>query len=87
MRLWDNSGRAAGILLRGLPGVSSIAWSRDGTLIACGLYDGRVLVVTPAGDIVATCTGHTGYVAGVTWLPGAPVLASGAQDATIRIWG
>jgi serine/threonine protein kinase len=75
VRLWDRSGNAIRTILSGLPPVSS-----------AGLYDGRIIIVTPTGKIVATCTGHGGYITGLSWHPQGAILASGSQDATIRLW-
>ena len=91
VRLWDRAGNPVRTALGGLPPVSSVAWGRgtgdqNGGLIAAGLYDGRIIVATPTGKIVATCTGHGGYIAGLSWHPQGTILASGSQDATIRLW-
>lgn len=90
VRLWDSSG-ARGTLMKGLPSVTSVAWSKHinepgGGIIAAGVYDGRVIVCTGTGQVVATCTGHSGYVAGLAWHPTSAILTSGAGDKTIRIW-
>ncbi|MGN9909358.1 nSTAND1 domain-containing NTPase [Phytohabitans sp. LJ34] len=65
----------------------SVAFSRDGHLLASAAADGTVrLWSMPDGQLRATLTGHT---AGVPWMafsPDGSTLATAGEDRTARLW-
>jgi WD40 repeat protein len=65
--------------------VRSVAYSRDGRLIASGSNDQTLKVWDAAsGRLIADCVGHTGFVSAVAFSPDSRLVASGA--GTIKVW-
>jgi Tol biopolymer transport system component len=68
-------------------GVTNLAWSPDGKLLASAGHDNQALIWQVAGEkLVWTLQGHEDYVSGVAWSPDGQMLASGSADGTIRLW-
>ena len=66
---------------------STLAFSPDGSLIACGSEDSTVkLWHTITGELIATFTGHLSNVRQLTFSPDGNILASGSSDGTVRFW-
>ncbi|MEM7125691.1 MAG: effector-associated domain EAD1-containing protein [Chloroflexota bacterium] len=68
-------------------GVMSVAWSPDGTMLASGGSDSKIIlwnVVT--GRQVQLLQGHGFWVLSVAWSPDGTMLASGSEDKTIKLW-
>jgi WD40 repeat protein len=54
-------------------------------LAAC--TDNTLRMIAPAGNTLATMTGHTDWVYAVAASPNGERIASGGGDGSIRIWG
>lgn len=69
-------------------GVHGIAWSPDGTRIATsGHLDGAARVWdVRSGAMLATMVGHVGLVYFLDWSTDGSLIASVAQDHTLRVW-
>ncbi|KAF8756027.1 WD40 repeat-like protein [Rhizoctonia solani] len=69
-------------------GIGSIAFSPDGSSIACGLSDGDlyIRVLQPEARILGPLKGHTRHIHSVAFSPDGLYLASGSWGDTIRIW-
>jgi Tol biopolymer transport system component len=69
--------------------VSSVAWNKEGTLLASGSGDKTVKIWDMSGgSFVEKCTleGHSNWVNSVAWSPDGKTLASGSRDHTVRLW-
>ena len=65
----------------------SVAVSPDGRWLAVGEHDGVVRILRASDrSVVATCSGHTGLVQDLLFLPGKSLLASASWDRTVRLW-
>ena len=65
----------------------SVAFSRDGSVLAGGCEDGTVTLWNPTtGGRLITFQGHTGIVRDVTFSPDGRLLATGSDDGTATIW-
>jgi eukaryotic-like serine/threonine-protein kinase len=67
--------------------LASVAWSRDGRLIATGGWDNTVHIWEPDnGKEVRSLPGHTGAITALAFDPSTERLASASLDQTIKIW-
>jgi WD40 repeat protein len=67
--------------------VTGLSWSPDGSLIALGTWDGRVLVWNVADHSLNNILQqHTGGVHTIVWSPQGDILYSGSYDNTVVVW-
>ncbi|MYA68880.1 T9SS type A sorting domain-containing protein, partial [Candidatus Poribacteria bacterium] len=89
VRLWDvETDTEIGRLWGHIGGVSSVAFSPDGHLLAtAGSIDATVrLWDVDTQTEIAILRGHTGWVNGVAFSPDGKTIASGSHDRTVRLW-
>ncbi len=68
-------------------GCYSLAFSPDGTLIAVGQHERKVMLLDASTlDEVEVLHGHRGGVSALAFSPDGAYLASSSQDGTTRIW-
>ncbi len=88
IRVWDLK---AGTVLHRLRGhrdaIHAMALAPDGTLLATGGYDQRIILWrTQDGEKVRELSGHSGAVFGLAFRADGKVLASASADTTVKLW-
>jgi len=63
-----------------------IAWSPDGTKIACNFYHNISIWDAKTGSILKTLPNYNGIIYSVAWSPDGSKIVSSLDDNTIRIW-
>ena len=64
-----------------------LAWSPDGSRIAAGTSNGRLIVfAADTGQKLQSLGTHAGRVDGLWWSPDSKRLLSSSHDGTVRIW-
>jgi WD40 repeat protein len=66
--------------------IHSLAFSRDGSTLACGADDGLVRLWNRSDEGLKVLAGHWDSVTTVLYSPQDTVLASGSMDCTITLW-
>ena len=68
-------------------GVTSLALSPDGQILASGSLDRTIKIRNlRSKEVVHTLTGHTSGVVSITISPDGQTLVSGSNDKTIKVW-
>ena len=79
-----------GTLRRTLPASAAMtapAWSADGAWLAAGAVSGEItLWDAVSGAIIRRFDGHHGAIRSLAFDPARTLLASGSEDATVRLW-
>lgn len=72
----------------GMPDAFEIAWSADGVFMAAAGTKGNVFVWSPADQNPRHLKGHRKAkdVPALAWHPRNPILATGSDDGTVRLW-
>jgi hypothetical protein len=87
VQLWDLATGSARTLFPGPAWVTSLAFSPDDAILACGDHDNTVWLWAVAnGKALATLTGHTDKVRAIAYRKDGTQVASGSGDTTVRLW-
>ncbi|KAF8603965.1 WD40 repeat-like protein [Ceratobasidium sp. AG-I] len=65
--------------------ITTIAWNKEGSLLATGAYDGIVRVWTYRGELFTVMTQHQGPIFSIKWSK-AGWLLTGSLDETAIVW-
>lgn len=71
--------------MEGCRGLGHLAYSHDGTIIACCGEEGIVVRDARSGDLLHKLS-HIGHIYDVAFSQGGRFLASGGRDFVVRIW-
>lgn len=85
LKIWDPQ---ASIIIQNRRNIQSISWSPDGTKFMSYSNDRPYVIVVRYLDKKTTTIlqGNTSPVQSVSWSPDGTRIASGALDATVRVW-
>jgi len=88
VQLWDvASGREIGAISGHGRGVSKVAFSRDGKLLASGATDSTIKIWDVATQKeLRTLTGHTAPIESIDFSPDGRLLASAGDDGSTFVW-
>ena len=92
IQLWDAANTTKPAVLRGhAHRATSLAFSRDGRLLASGSWDGTVRlwnVITRQGRVLvpAEAPYPKGAINGLAWTSDGRLLATASQDGTVKLW-
>jgi WD40 repeat protein len=87
LRIYETASGEELVELRGGGLTASAAISPDGTLVAYVGSDGGFLYDALSGQLLTTLSNHTGWTQTVAFSPDQTMIATGAEDGTVRIWG
>jgi WD40 repeat protein len=84
--LWDLEDKTERALPIASEGIKCLTISADGSLVAAGTNEGRVLLLPLDSDEPHVLFGHEGAVRAVWISPGNDEIRSTGDDGTVRIW-
>ena len=85
----SQSGQVLRVLHGSRQKIASLSWSPDGTLLAAGAHDGKVLLWDMASDSNEphlAFDAHTGRVNAVAWRRDSQSLITAGEDGKIKLW-
>jgi WD40 repeat protein len=87
VKLWSIASKRVAVTMpaNGASGLTSIAYSPDGTQLAAGSQDGTVRLWGD-GVLLGNFSGHRDFVGQVAFSPDGATLASASDDGTIGLW-
>ena len=86
VRIWRPNGELSFSVACHTAEVLCVDISPDGELLALARKDNHVGLFDLSSRSWTTLKGHTGWIRSVVFAPKRAIVASGAEDATIRIW-
>ncbi len=66
--------------------VNEVAWSPNGSVLASGSSDTKIILWSKNGNLLKELVGHSNEVTSLEWNPNGKVFASGSNDSTVHLW-
>ncbi|MDJ0596744.1 MAG: NB-ARC domain-containing protein [Pleurocapsa sp. MO_226.B13] len=84
---FQNADLAKSVFVETFGGVTSVAFSPDGKILAAGDTKGEIRLYRVAdGKQILICQGHKNWIPSLAFSPDGSILASSSNDTTVKLW-
>jgi WD40 repeat protein len=86
LKLWDLQGKLLWDRPAQSQGLTRVAWSPEGQMIATAGVDNTIKLWSPTGDRLKILPGHRGMVMSLAFTADGRFLVSGGDDGKVMLW-